>query len=176
MSVNPIGAPQAAPQQQSSSANNWQNVISSVSGTLGMSTAALQQQLQSGQSLSSVAQSQGVSQQALVQSISTALTQGGATAPASQLQQMAANIAGRTASGGHHGHHRHGIGSIASASPSTSTAQTAATSSLLGAVLAQGSSASANSGSGSGSTSPSTASPQSTSPAQDAVRGLSVFA
>ncbi len=48
-----------------------QNVLISVSGTLGLSTSALQQQLQSGTSVSQIAQAEGVSQQTLVQSISS---------------------------------------------------------------------------------------------------------
>ena len=73
-----------------------------MSSTLGLSPSALQQQLQSGQSLTQIAQAQGVSQQTLVQSISSALQQNGSTAPASQLQQIATNIANRTPGAGGH--------------------------------------------------------------------------
>ena len=112
MSVTPISGSSVAPLQQSSSTQNpWQNMLNSVSSTLGLSTSALQQQLQSGQSLTQIAQNQGVSQQTLVQSISSALQQNGSTAPASQLQQIATNIANRTpGAGGHHHHHHHGGG------------------------------------------------------------------
>jgi hypothetical protein len=110
MSLGSIGSVNGAwPSQQSSSAqSSWQNVLSSVSGTLGLSSSALQQQLQSGQSLSSIAQSQGVSQQTLIGSIQNALTQNGSTASGPQLQQAATNIANRTPGAGHH--HRHGGG------------------------------------------------------------------
>jgi hypothetical protein len=112
MSVGSIGGVNSAwPSQQSSSAqNSFQNVLSSVSGTLGLSTSALQQQLQSGQSLSTIAQSQGVSQQTLIGSIQNALTQNGSTASGPQLTQAATNIANRTPGGGGH-HHHHGGGS-----------------------------------------------------------------
>src|ERR1035438_3094514 len=64
MSVSPIGSAGVSPLQQSpSSQGNWQSVLNSAAGTLGLSTTALQQQLQSGQSLGSIAQGKGVSQQ-----------------------------------------------------------------------------------------------------------------
>jgi hypothetical protein len=104
MSVSPIGSAGVSPLQQSpSSQGNWQSVLNSAAGTLGLSTTALQQQLQSGQSLGSIAQGKGVSQQTLAQSISSALTQNGSTASGAQLQQIATNIANRTpGAGGHH--------------------------------------------------------------------------
>ena len=121
MSVAPIGSSTIDPlQQYSSSQSNWQSVLNSAASTLGLSTSALQQQLQSGQSLSSIAQAQGVSQQTLVQSISTALTQNGSSASGSQLQQIATNIANRTpGAGGHHHHHGGGSASVEQSSAST---------------------------------------------------------
>jgi hypothetical protein len=109
MSIGSIGSVSSAwPSQQSSSAqSSWQNVVSSVSGTLGLSSSALQQQLQSGQSLSSIAQSQGVSQQTLIGSIQNAVTWNGSAASGPQLQQVATNIANRTPGAGHAGHHHH---------------------------------------------------------------------
>ncbi|MGO9793564.1 MAG: hypothetical protein ACLP8S_29790 [Solirubrobacteraceae bacterium] len=107
-------------QQSPSAQSNWQNVLNSVSSTLGLSTSALQQQLQSGQSLNSIAQTQGVSQQTLAQSISTALTQNGSTASGSQLQQLTTNIANRTPGAGGH-HHRHGGASSSTQQSSAST-------------------------------------------------------
>ncbi len=177
MSVNAIGATQAVAQQQSSSSqSNWQNVLNSVSGSLGLSTSAVQQQLQSGQSLSSIAAAQGVSQQSLVQSISTALTQNGSGASGSQLQQIATNIANRTPSSGGHHHHHHGgaSSSSSSSSASSSTAQTSLISSLLAAVLGQSTSSNANSSSSSGSTS--TASTPSSDATQSVVQGLNLLA
>jgi hypothetical protein len=127
VSVTPINSASVATLQQSSSGkSNWQNVLSSISGSLGLSTSALQQQLQSGQSLSSIAQTQGVSQQALVQSISSALTQNGSTASGSQLTQMATNIANRTPSSGGH-HHHHGGGSSSASSVSSTQQSSLAT-------------------------------------------------
>jgi transposase-like protein len=109
MSVNPIDTSSTSAYQQSAATqSNWESMLSSVSGTLGLSTTSLQQELESGESLSSIAQTQGVSQSTLLQSISTALTQSGSSASGSQLQQVASNIASRT--GGHH-HHSGGSGS-----------------------------------------------------------------
>jgi len=146
MSINPIGTNNpSAVQQSSSGQSNWQNVLNSVSSTLGLSTSALQQQLQSGSSLSSIAQSQGVSQQTLVSAISTGLTQNGqSTASSAQLQQIATNIANRTP-GGHGHHHHHGGGATSTEdATSTSTLPTAlgdssssTTNSLLPADLTQ---------------------------------------
>lgn len=107
MSVAPIGSSSTSPlQQPAAMQGDWQNVLSSVSSTLGLNTGALQQELQSGQSLSSIAEAQGVSQQTLTHSITSALIQAGSTASGSQLQQIATNIADRTTgAGGHNGHH-----------------------------------------------------------------------
>lgn len=121
MSISPIGNPSISPLQQQSSQSNWQNMLTALSGTLSLSTSALQQQLQSGQSLTSIAQAQGVSQQTLVQSISTALTQSGSTASGSQLQQIATNIADRTPGAGGHHHHHHGGGGSSVQSSSEAT-------------------------------------------------------
>jgi hypothetical protein len=123
MSVSPIGASASTAVQPPSSSqnNNWQNMLSAMSGMLGMSTSALQQQLQSGSSLTSIAQTQGVSPQSLIQSISTALTQNGSTASGSQLQQIATNIANRTPGAGGH-HHHHGGGGSSSAAGQTAEA------------------------------------------------------
>jgi hypothetical protein len=144
MSIGSIGS---ASNPQQSNQNNWQNVLNAASATLGLTGPALQQQLQSGSSLSSIAQSQGVSQQTLVSSISSALTQNGSTATGSQLQQMATSIANRTP-GGHH-HHHHGGGSTSDATDGSSSADaTSATSStddpLMAALTAASSSSSSS--------------------------------
>jgi hypothetical protein len=124
MSIGSIGSASNWPAQQSSSMqSNWQNILTAASGTLGMTAPALQQQLQSGSSLSSIAQSQGVSQQTLISSISGALTQNGSTATGSQLQTMATNIADRTP-GGHHHHHHGGGGSTSDATAGSSATDT----------------------------------------------------
>ena len=120
MSIGSIGSAGLWPSQQTTSApSNWQNVLNAASGALGLSASALKQQLQSGASLSSIAQSQGVSQQTLVSSISNALTQNGSTATGSQLQQIATNIANRTP-GGHHHHPGSAALMNATADPSSS--------------------------------------------------------
>ena len=151
MSVSPIGAGSISAVQQQpppSQTSDWQNMLGAVSSTLGMSTSALQQQLQSGSSLSSIAQSKGISQQSLLQTISTALTQNGSTASGSQLQQIATNIANRTpGAGGHHHHHHGGAGgasteaqSSASTALEGSTSSTSSTDSLLSALTSGNSS------------------------------------
>ncbi|HTU97655.1 MAG TPA: hypothetical protein VMF14_17540 [Solirubrobacteraceae bacterium] len=129
MSIGSIDGVNASALQQSASAQSpWQNVLSSVSGTLGLSTSALKQQLQSGQSLSSIASSQGVSQQTLLSSIQNALTQNGSSASGSQLQTMASNIANRTpGAGGHHHHHGGGGGGVESLLATDSTDSTDST-------------------------------------------------
>jgi hypothetical protein len=126
MSIGSIGGVNAASMQQSSSAQSpWQNVLSSVSGTLGLSSSALKQQVQSGASLSSIAQSQGVSQQTLIGSIQNALTQNGSTASGPQLQQVATNIVNRTPGAGHqHHHHGGGIESLLATDDTSSTDST----------------------------------------------------
>jgi hypothetical protein len=98
MSIEPIDKSSYQDAQQIAAfQSNWQSVLSSVSGTLGLSAGALQAMLQTGSSLSSIAQTRGVSQQALVQSISSALIQSGqlSHATTSQVQQIAAGIANR---------------------------------------------------------------------------------
>jgi hypothetical protein len=100
MSLTSVGGSSNSPLLQPSTQSNWLQMLSSLSGTLNMTPTALQQQLKAGSSLSSVADVQGVSQQTLVQSISTALTQYGSSASGSQLAQIATNIAERT--GNHH--------------------------------------------------------------------------
>ena len=129
MSIGSIGSANSAwPSQQSSSTqSNWQNVMSSVSGTLGLSSSALKQQLQSGESLSSIAQAQGVSQQTLIGSIQSALTQNGSTASGSQLTQAATNIANRTPGAGGHHHHHGGGGGLESLLATDDTSSTDST-------------------------------------------------
>lgn len=129
MSIGSIGSANSAwPSQQSSSTqSNWQNVMSSVSGTLGLSSSALKQQLQSGESLSSIAQAQGVSQQTLIGSIQSALTQNGSTASGSQLTQAATNIANRTPGAGGHHHHHGGGGGLESLLATEDTSSTDST-------------------------------------------------
>lgn len=115
MSVNSIDSTGGWPLQTTSTQTPWQNVLTAASSALGLSTSAVQQQLQAGASLSAIANTQGVSQQSLVQAITSALTQNGQPASASsgQLQQVATSLANRTlgsqAAQGHH-HHHHGGG------------------------------------------------------------------
>jgi hypothetical protein len=76
VAVNPIGGGLSwqAAQQSSPSQRNWQNVLTAASSALGMSTRAVQRQLQGGASLSSIANSRGVPQETLVEAITTALS------------------------------------------------------------------------------------------------------
>jgi lambda repressor-like predicted transcriptional regulator len=80
-----------------------------------MSSSQLDQDLQSGTTLSSLASQDGVSSSSLISAIESDLQsnapQGAGQLPTSQLQGMATNIANGTApAGGHHGgHHHHGM-------------------------------------------------------------------
>ncbi len=119
MSITPIGSQTVWSLPSSSQSSNWQNVLNAASSALGLSPSDLQTQLASGSSLSSIAQSQGVSQDTLIQSITSALKQNGqlSGASASQLQQVATSIANRTPSAqGHHHHHSHGAGGASESS------------------------------------------------------------
>src|SRR5271155_2465472 len=111
MSVNPVDVGGAIwqPQQQSSSngrgQGDWQNILDAASSALGVSSGSVEQQLQSGSSLSSIAQSEGVSQQTVVGAITSAIQQNeqssGASGPSSaRLSEIATNIADRTAGSG----------------------------------------------------------------------------
>ncbi len=114
MSISPIGSQNVWSLPSSSQTSNWQNVLNAASSALGLSTSDLQSQLANGNSLSSIAQTQGVSQDTLIQSITSALKQNGqlSGASGSQLQQIATSIANRTPGArGHHHHHGHGAGS-----------------------------------------------------------------
>jgi trimeric autotransporter adhesin len=115
MSISTI-AGQSPAQLQSSQQSNWQNILGAASSALGMSTGALQQQLQQGQSLATIAQSNGVSTSSLVSSIAGALQQNGQVtgASAEKLQQIATNIVNRTP--GTHRHHHHAGASVSGAS------------------------------------------------------------
>ena len=125
MSISAI-AGQGAAQLQSSQQSNWQNILGAASSALGMSTGALQQQLQQGQSLATIAQSSGVSTSSLVSTIAGALEQNGQVtgASAAKLQQIATNIVNRTP--GTHGHHHHHAGGAAAAGASGTAAILAA--------------------------------------------------
>lgn len=104
MSLNTIaGAGLEAAQPSSSLQSNWQNVLSAASKTLGLGVGSVTAQLHAGASLSSIAQSQGISQAALVDAIAGALspsTQAASTA--AERQQIATSIADRA---GVHGRH-----------------------------------------------------------------------
>lgn len=147
MSIGSIGSADNWPSAQSSPAeSNWQNVLAAASSTLGLSTSALQQQLRSGSSLSSIAQSQGVSQQTLVSSISAALTQNGSTATGSQLQQLATDIANRTPGGHHRDHGETSSTGTTSNSPTTDdSSATASASSTPSSASSETTSASSTS-------------------------------
>ncbi|MEA2145359.1 MAG: hypothetical protein QOG59_946 [Solirubrobacteraceae bacterium] len=142
MSISAI-AGQSPAQLQSSQQSNWQNILGAASSALGMSTGALQQQLQQGQSLATIAQSNGVSTSSLVASIAGALQQNGQVtgASADKLQQIATNIVNRTP--GTHRHHHHGAASVSGASGTAAilaaldTSDSSSSSSAIGATSAR---------------------------------------
>ncbi|MGD0197576.1 MAG: hypothetical protein ABSC56_06690 [Solirubrobacteraceae bacterium] len=99
MSVNAIGNhPGWAPTPGES---NWQNVLDASADVLGLSPSAVSQQLRAGgTSLSSIAQQQGVSAQALTQAIAGALSPSTLASTTSEQQsQVAQRIAQRTGGG-----------------------------------------------------------------------------
>jgi hypothetical protein len=126
MSVSPVGGPTdwsavASVNQQNNGAR-MQSVVSSVSKLFGMSTDDLKSQLASGQSLSQIAVTKGVSQANLLSAIKTGLQtaasgtqQSGTTT--SGLDAQATRIANRK----HHHHHGGGAGAAAATSAATST-------------------------------------------------------
>ncbi len=108
MSLNTVASPagQDPAQQTASLQNNWQNVLGGAAKALGMSTGSVSAQLRAGASLSSIAQAQGVPQQALTDAIASALSPSTQAASTSaERQQIASSIANRA--GGGHGHHAH---------------------------------------------------------------------
>jgi uncharacterized protein YidB (DUF937 family) len=92
---------------------------------LGMSSSDLRTAMQSGQSLSSIASSKGISQDTLIAAMATSIEQANPSISADQATKVATAIAARTpgsasqapdpnssvqgagATHGHHGHHRH---------------------------------------------------------------------
>jgi hypothetical protein len=116
-----------ATQQSTSVSSLRTTVLTAVAGELGISEDQLQADLQTGKSLTQVAQAAGVSSAQLNQTITTALN--GATLPTgTNVNALADRIA--NFSGGHHGHH-HGGGS---APVATTTSSTSTTSDVLGAL------------------------------------------
>ena len=122
MSVDPIGSTSAQAITPASGApsnwqSDWEDVLNAAATALGTSTTNVQEQLESGSSLGSIASTDGVSQQTLVDAVASALqqsqdgsTSNGSTAgggsPSAQLQQVATNMVNGTA-GQHHHHHHH---------------------------------------------------------------------
>jgi hypothetical protein len=99
---------QAPPQPQ-------QPQMTDTAKLFGISTSQLDQDLQSGSTLSSLASQDGVSSSSLISAIESDIQSNapqGAQAPSGdQLSQMATNIANGTPPAGHHGgHHHHGMG------------------------------------------------------------------
>jgi uncharacterized protein YidB (DUF937 family) len=92
---------------------------------LGMSSSDLRTAMQSGQSLSSIASSKGISRDTLIAAMATSIEQANPSISADQATKVATAIAARTpgsasqapdpnssvqgagATQGHHGHHRH---------------------------------------------------------------------
>jgi hypothetical protein len=108
MSISAVAG--QSPAQLQPSQSSWQNILGAASSSLGLSTGALRQQLQQGQSLATIAESKGLSTSSLISSIAGALQQNGQVpgASAAKLQQIATNIVNRTP--GTHGHHHHAGG------------------------------------------------------------------
>jgi hypothetical protein len=107
--------------------------MSNTAQLFGISTSQLDQDLQSGDTLSSLASQDGVSSSSLISAIESDLQANapqGAPAPSSsQLQGIATNIANGTAPvGGHRGgHHHHGMGMASELLDSSSDADTTTT-------------------------------------------------
>jgi hypothetical protein len=140
MSISAIGAPSTLT-QQAPRQSNWQNMLGAASSALGMSTGALAQQMQQGQSLATIASSKGVSTSSLVSSISGALAQSGqlSGASASTLQQIATDMVNRTPGGHRHPHHAAASASgaaslLAALSPSTSSSGSSTSGASTGAA------------------------------------------
>jgi uncharacterized protein YidB (DUF937 family) len=100
-------------------------VMDGAANVLGMSSSDLRTAMQSGQSLSSIASSKGISQDTLIAAMATSIEQANPSISADQATKVATAIAARTpgsasqapdpnssvqgagATHGHHGHHRH---------------------------------------------------------------------
>lgn len=115
-------------------------VLTAVAGELGISENQLQTDLQTGKSLTQVAQAAGVSSAQLTKTITSALNN--ATLPAgTNVNALTHRIA--NSSGGHHGHH-HGGGGASAASATSTTSTTSSTSDVLGALASLTGSSSAD--------------------------------
>jgi hypothetical protein len=100
------------------------DVMTAVAKELGVTTSALQSDLQSGQSLTQVAQAAGVSSSQLNTTVTTAL-QNANLPPGTNISAMASKIQGH-----HGGHHHHGGGGSSASSLLTALeAQTTSTTS-----------------------------------------------
>lgn len=109
MSVSAISGGNSAWYTQAQAQQN-QPQMTDTAKLFGMSTSQLDQDLQSGTTLSSLASQDGVSSSSLLTAIESDLQanapQGAQSPSSSQLQGMATNIANGTGpAGGHHGHH-----------------------------------------------------------------------
>ena len=98
MDVSSIGGAQAAGSQSAPPANN--PVMNGAATALGMNSSDLISALQSGQSLSSIASSKGVSQDKLVASMATSIQQANPGVSADQATKVATAMATRTPSSG----------------------------------------------------------------------------
>ena len=127
--VSSIGGTQSSGSQSAPPANN--PVMNGAAKALGMSSSDLISALQSGQSLSSIASSKGVSQDKLVAAMATSIQQANPGVSADQATKVATAMATRTPSAGgtppatKGGGHSGGGGSAA-ASGGASTAATVA--------------------------------------------------
>ena len=94
MDVSSIGGAQFSGSQSATPANN--PVMNGAATALGMNSSDLISALQSGQSLSSIASSKGVSQDKLVASMATSIQQANPGVSADQATKVATAMATRT--------------------------------------------------------------------------------
>ena len=127
MTISGIGSASQALANTGVDQNSWQarmqQTLGPVAQVLGLSTTQLQQDLQSGESLTDIAKTQGVSQTDLLNAIKQGIQQaqpaGAAPLSDTQLTNMANRVAGH-----HHHHHGGGGGGASSATSATSTSST----------------------------------------------------
>lgn len=123
---NPIDELSSAAGSTSSSASSFtqarQDALNAVANELGISATDLRSSLSSGETLTQLAASKGVSSTALQSTIETALKADLPNASDSQISGLASRIAS-----GHHGHHGHGHSAEVSGSSGSSSSGAAAT-------------------------------------------------
>lgn len=116
MNIAPVSgttSPYATGSNEASGHAARRKAFDAAANALGMSTQDLRSALRNGQTMSSLAQSKGVSADSLTSAISTALTGADPSLSSGKAQDIAAHMVagpgtGGTGGAGHaHGHHRH---------------------------------------------------------------------